>query len=1667
MPNISNSVSRIHSVEDLARLASSFRQLELTAMTSRNQKKFFEVLSRGLRLHAAYEPTSLDWSDAILELAKGNYCESQGHEASETMFIPLSQTILEQPASFLSGREQDNCLAYASKVTLAICLKLVHVDPKKTCHWIKQLFKSSGEDWGKVRDQLHSDQRPTPDHGDLKHVVQDFIEQKQKLLRVSIPPISTFLNKVGTVTVPVQNSLSDVYPLEVSSAKPQKTPKPPDDLKPNYHLFEAQILRALHLDISDGHRLPNNWNRQSSAEMHPTVQKLCTQLRQSGDAHRATRVHAAARLVSLFCGLSLKTCLTLPIGWGHSKSAGTMHLDLKCGVLRRDALCVATRKTRAGKSRTNGRWWRVQIPPEVLAVLVEAIEATPESRTLGDLVHAVGLDHESCQRLLNDGFPSSHKPEDARFAQSFRTCLLDLAVHPAMVARVTGDISTTPFSDHFYLTFTAHQVHCAITTFCEWVGLDAPTQPPKDRSVGSPKAMALEDFQEMVQHLNQAVLSERNKVTARSSIKTVVDFHNLYTKAFVLQIILAHGGRGNLIGRMTWARLFASNEYLALSDRRTDPYSRQRILPLTPLMAESNWRYLEHLDAVSKRMKHHAPAESIDLEGTARGKQLHSSPFFIYEQTDDSWTRRSLKRSDLIGLLVELGLKIGKHFDHESLNIGRHFWQTELVNSQVAQPAIESFLGHHTNGAEVFGFGSGISVREICDYLQPVVLRIQQKIGFKPFLGLGRTAARYLQRPTPDPQRNLRPLPAKLLLQKLEYQDLVIPDVTLREQDPPSTSKTLVVHSTLSDLKSRYLQSAMVSSHSIGAAMFCLVVFELVLSEAEQTALFAAAVQDGLWRVGEMCVVEAEHKCRPIAQRILNKPTQAAVLKVRKEHGHQFTVQEAGIGMAIDDLHKLLIALTPSWPCKTSQESLKLLSTMASHWAAVEIAPGTLFGVFHKAPFIPVKDLARLLHKQPRAYAETGTSTLDKVFWPKDPCFKDTDKILKKWANKDIPLGEWHSRADGCAKDLSRYLLRADLSLAERMHAELLVADLSETPPYKTLDSSTLPAYSNKYQRFFKIVQDEDSCDLEPEHFMRAYQDMGGGADMSESALPRWAMLHICAFLSSRGHWVPAALTTNPATKTPRPARIPVYTSTDEIELVGQDLVDYFENCGGTYTYARPRLKLERRASTRAGELRYARPRDLDMENYLFHVTTSGHDHLKTAASLGTVPFTATEADGLVGLKELRREINACLETLMFADAHLGAGYQSFDEITAAIRRFVISRTGCPEFRRHDFRSSASTDVCFNVEREIERLGSGARFTQNCVEWTSEELTERFIRFAKSARFSRHASIATTLRFYNCSGPLDLHQQLELNAERLPVGGIYAAELMGISAQNLYVLKSRRSDRDVAGPADGTIDYGVFVSEHLISLRGDLNTPPLEGPRNSPTGHNARARAAASFTQTVHACLLAATGLPVGTAAGALNLRPDVVSAVHARTLRIMGSHFPTMGSKDSTPVLSSRLDPDVAPLPLGASIKSLSRWLTSSNTSPTSWNLALRLAMGSSISTLAVADSMHLEHLLPILKGVSNHGFRVFVRPSAGVIVSSFSGLSKKLGTAGIEVYSSCGKSVGFGSIQFCVRHVSQKGSNVMAEVMSGPEEISPRSLGMAGRVVLFGLVTVMFKDF
>jgi integrase len=1621
-------------------------------LAGHKRARLFEVLSRGCRLLANGSIANAhEWESCFKSLAKAQWPNQPEIDKSfiNRDLSELTELLIDQPSTSFSTVEQEDCLAFGTKLFLCVSAETSCLNAP-VLHGVRQLFKSNNKTWGIARrsNLLQKNDSELSTGGSGSMVVDQFLENLKKLVGFEVPKLENYLGKAATKRTDSETAAASPVPTPEEDASNHHTPEQPDDSSPDPNLFEAQILRGTHPDLNDGHRLPFKWGSLNNAELAATLARLRTQLRAAGAGNRAVRTHAAARITSLFCGLSLRTCLRLPIhGRGGVRNRGTMHLDLIRGVLRRDVLCIAPRMDREDRRQVQGRWWRAYLPPEVIVILLEIWDSNPSCKTLGDLLATVELTHTKCQHLLNDGWPSSHRPEDTRFATSLSPCLLELGVHPALVARATGNTNWTPPADHYYLTLEEHTVHEAIQRFCIWAQLTPPPQPLKNRVIGSPKTLTKQQINSFMRELNQRLLQARNSITTRSSIEEVIDFHNLYTVAVVLQMLWALGARGTRIPRLTYERIFGSDEYLAISDRQADRYSRQRICPSTEPLLLTRVSYLEHLRSMSKRLRNHLPAEPDELKRLASGLMPHRSPFHIFEATLAGWVRRELNRKDLVVLLTDLGDKAGLRLTSNDLNASRHFWHTELVTQGVAQVAIEALLGHHFVGAEAFGYGSGVAVRNVCDYLRPILTNVHRELDIRPLIGLGRQAERFRSLPTLAVPKNLRVLPQVLLKQKMSQDDLIIQDSLIREQDPPSTSKTPLSHSAMTRLHSAYQSSSAVRQYRHGAALFGLVCFDMTLSKPEQGTLYESGMGDGISRIGRMCVLEASQNGHPVAQRILTQRTQLAFFLARSAASSVGQKGRLSFVEACDELHSLLRHLDPKWPANDGAASLRLLALLASHWAAIEIAPGSLFGVFHKGPFIPVADLARLYFDRPRIADINLAGPGPVVRRMRSGSFTAPMEIVKKWADKDKPHGESLTRAAGCTKELARHLIRPNLDLSEQLFTKLLIADLSDTPPYKKLDIATLKAYAEKYRKFFQIVRDEDSADLESQDFLAAFTDMGGDGDILVSAPPRWALLHIAAFLARHGHWVPQGLAGSPATKASRAARIPVYASALEVKRAATDMAIEFANLGGTYSFSATRLRLQRSVPLRRGEVRYLRPQDLDCSNQLLHVTSSGHNHLKSESSRGSIPIPISLAQELALLKERRTAIYAGTAALMFADAHVDWPYASFDQTSDVMQASLASRTGCPTLREHDLRAAAITDLCFDVTSAIECLGQGCRPRSLPVAASADELTGEFSRFVLASRYARHASILTTLRYYNCGGMLDLHTQIERALFQIPWVGIHVSSILGVSCQSLYAAAHRRRKAHLAEFKDANaLQFKIdqYLSENLDSIP----TPTLQGPQTQTLPALDAAHKKSSRRHLFHACLLSASGREASVAADAMHLPEQQVTSAISKVHQYLAARGVTAISRDLHSPFQSQLLGTSEPSNFDTVLDSLSFWLCSNPGVLTRCALPLGLSIHRSSSTLSVCTADHLKDLLPLLASFPALGIRVAFRPAKGILISQHATLGAELEQASIVLHPARSQASQFGLISFSLPGVTPI------------EKVSPRSVGALGRIVLTGLL-------
>lgn len=1641
-------------LEDQTRLWKAVQtSLGINHLNEHETRICLQNISEGLKHLTLIKNDAEGWVDVFAQLLESASTHQFGPPPAPATAKkhPLLEVMVKQPSTSRTAEQRKRCLAIGA---LAVMSSVFHLQklPVAFSKGLMQLFRSNDESWEELcainflNPQALADWQPATSLA----VVRDFKPMLVNLLNVGMPDVASF----GAATLH-SGGLKSAAPMEIVSPVtdpltegPTKAERPPDDLSPNFAIFELQKQRDCQADAVDGHRISPQWIRLDPSECKDTLLQLNPHLKQvpAGKVDWRSRAHAAARYVSLFCGVSLKKCLRLPL-----TREGSMFLDIRQGVIRRDQLVIAPRMDLQDRRRVLGRWWRTRLPIELVIALQELWARNPEAKTLGQLLQGEGLNYLTCQYLFHGGEKASHGPEDTRFAMSLRPCLLALGIHPALVARITGDTMTTPASDFYYLSFTEMQIHEATSMLCVWMGLTPPATPVRNRLIGSPKALMPEDFKVMVTRLNQKVGAARNKITSRSSLDELLTFHNLYTTAVALQLIWGVGGRGDRISSLTFERLFASEHYIALADRRVDRYSRQRIVPCTDLLTATRKLYLEHLRSLNDKFNLACGKKSEFVVKAPSGKRPHKCAFTIFERTGTGWESRELKRGDLSELAAELGAS--------DLNITRHFWFSALVRADTAQVAIEALLGHHINAAEAFGFASGISVREVCTYLQPILQSIQEELGFEPLAGCGRTADRFLTFPELSAKKTLPLLPSVLLKRKLQVQDFLIREIPHYDQDPPSNCKTLVAHSQLVRLKKRYLACDAVRRYPAGALLFCLISMMAVLTDKEQEALFTHALGAGLIAIDQLVVVEADNGKRPVIQRLMNKHAVEAADLARTLHKTVPITWSDGQ----KELHLLLQHLDPAWPGKTPTESARFLSRLAGHWAAVEIPPGSLFGALHKAPFIPAADLARLHFKRPCLATQGHPLQTERRTSRSQDDFSDVQDIVTDWANKDLPLGEEPGRRKRCFDALSVYLELNPPDEWKRLFVDLLLADLSQKPPYQSLGVSTLSEYDKGYACFFAAARDTGTPEMDPETLLGVYRRMGGKRDFRISCPARWQMLHICAFLNSRGYSVPAGFLEGKGKKTPALPRIPVYTSRRECDAARSSIDLAFTGKGATYAFAGARLELQRTVPLRIGEVRYAKPENLDGRNQLLHITSTGHNHLKSVHSRGTGMLGKSLSDELTDLQRRRTAIKVHADSLLFADSHLEKPYAAFDAVSAAIKSALTLQTGHPESREHDLRAAATTDVAFNVTEILDCLCTGSlAFAQPL---TASQVTTKHCRFAKACRAARHASSLTTLRYYMCSSMLDLGWHCLAADAELPVSAAYVAAVSGKTPQAIYAASHRaRSCKTSDSASRAPTVEAVFEAAYQKAL----SALPSISLGESPPPDRLPSEPAERSGRLMQAVLLTALGLQPQAAADATELSVHRVELAAAELERRAAELNVRLAMQDQV-MLKGMTGKDLRLLLAFA--PKYAKWIVRNKASLRHGSLALVRSLDRTGSRLTLHSEQQLLELLPILGTMQEVGLQPVFRPGVGVLLGQCPDLDLKLGESSVEVHRANTHWPCFGTVGFLLRSKPVDPENHLLNPSKGktppkskreipPEEASPRSYGRAGRLAIAGLL-------
>lgn len=1333
---------------------------------TRGLEQQITTLQRGFKVLATRHSKAIFWHQALSDLLV-NKPEMESTESQKIR--PLGMLLQLQPI-LMPRAETEYCLSLAA-IIFAAQVSDTHVSDKYIAG-LEQLFRSNRPHWQQARRVLAiGEPLPIGDTSPVPEVVTSFLASTKQLEAGGIyfPDLLRPQIQAGA-TYPVDFVAGNNHVTE-DPAQTKSRKSSAFQVEPCEQLFEFQVVQQEQEPTLNHYLIGTDWNSQTDSEFRDASRILVNQLLSPEDPKTAAqlRLHAACRFLSELTQLSIETLASLPM-----YRRGTMHVDLKCGLIRRDITVVAPRIDRAKGSRWLRRWLRTPIPPEILNVLRMTASECPTAKTIGDLMVCAGLTPKLCHQLMNHDRRESRVHESLRVARSLQTFLLANGVHPSIISRVFGVIKVMPLTHHYYLALDQKSIHEAINLWCHAIGLASVDMPHTSTLIGSPKVPSFEDMARAFHLLQDQNNRDRMSITSRSSLDDVIQFHNSFVCRYILQLFWAEGARCQKLSSITTGMLFAGGEHVVISDRDSDRYAQWRVCPLPPTLQRSRQNFVAHLHGMvrwlQKRGEHQAANAMTRI---VDGRDLNAKALpLLFRQRDSTLTSRSVTRSDLMKFTMSSPIA--------ELNEPRHFLITELDRREVAPIAINAQVGHHHTGAPPFGVGSGMSIAEFSTYMMAVLERLHSDLGLLPLVGLGVTDSNRLKLPKLSLPIVVPPPENLYLAQRLAAEDFNPPDIFFAEEDCPLSAITLPARNALLRLRDNYLKSDLVTCHPWGGVCFCLIAFDLVLNLSELEQFFKQLVAAAEVSVGHLTGVEVfnQDEPLPVGQCLMSQYSVDALKVARtKQSGATFIE-------ALGDLEAMALSLDPVWPKSSGDATARRLQSMAAHLSMVDLPSISRFSMIHKSPFIPMSDIRRIVSGQT---TQIDPATLRSQPTTRSSEFRAQIKIVEMWANKDAPKGEYSRRASGLVNDLAKLEAEGQIDEIDELLHEFLRAELGRNPPYRRLQLHILLQYLKVQRIFFAQVRNQGELPRTPEDWTNFLGIFVNSSNDEVAGAKRWAGIHIGAWLMAKGYAVPQALVQGNRQKVNYKPHLSVYVTQNDIEK-SIDLLQHSNLRPPLKEWLQTQLRIQRGCVLRPAEIRFLQAQHMSLDGRHIHITTSGHIHLKTPYSRGLVSVPPPLINYLLAHKERRSGSPDGMSASMFVPA--GAyGYADFDQMAHAARSILQDITGRSDLRLYDFRACAITDIIFDIHGTLLSLAGGQATPEPKID--TALLTTRYSRGAVAAREARQSSVVTTLRYYYLGGIIENRSRLDALQEDLKPSASYLAAVQGKSSAAILAQRYR------------------------------------------------------------------------------------------------------------------------------------------------------------------------------------------------------------------------------------------------------------------------------------
>ncbi|MCA3044000.1 MAG: hypothetical protein ING51_13410 [Rhodocyclaceae bacterium] len=1098
-------------------------------------------------------------------------------------------------------------------------------------------------------------------------------------------------------------------------------------------------------------------------------------------------------------------------------------------------------------------------------------------------------------------------------------------------------------------------------------------------------------------------------------------FFNLYVKAVALQVTWGIGERVARFETLTFNRLFGIEEAVLVTDKATDTYSKIRCVPVSDAIRKTLLHFLEHMRSHADWLEKNGQQKCAQhLRKIASGERQTLGAFeLLYAAEDGQLCTRALTVNDV----RELANAVWPG----ELNRPRHFFVNEFVSRRVAQVAIDAFTGRHCRGAAPFGLGSGLSVAQYVLYLREIINQVHKDLKITPLVGFGRTAERFLVMPIVAIRPNLEPLSNQFLMDRIEADDSLSPDVVHPADGCPFDSDTLLAVGKVRYLRRQYLRSSVAGKYPAGALLFCLAFFDGVSTPHELRAYFSAITEGQAHDIGGPVVVELEKDGSVFSQRLISRSTILAAGL------HTSATTRCSLAEAESELRLLLAELDSGWRSAQNRRAMELVSALVSHSLTYEVPQHLQVAVHHKAPILNKENLARILQGAPNL-ADAVISKRRPASHGRSKDFETVLQVARHWANEENRLGEQQARKAGLVRDLKVLIDCQSFDEAEALLAEWIIAECATKPLGNRLKIQTILRYAIFSKRFFRRVRFEGGTDFDFDTWREIIEDLEKGeGDNKEEA--GWVMTHVATFLNYIGKAVPVKLI-GKNSPTPRAPRAPVYVAEKELQLICEHLKQERGDSNPSET-EQLLLRFMRKAPVRPCEVLFAKLNHVNPDAGVFAVTTGGHAHLKYDSTRGLVGIPAELRAEFTHLVARRKSFGAAQDVPLFGNHSTDqeTSFQDFSEAIVAATRYV---TGRNDFRFYDLRANAVTDLIAAPGPILARLSTAVTTRQHM---TDSDIATEHSRVALAARQARH-TIFAALRSYAASGFLELAEHLRYQTSDIEASSAFVAAMCRstISVIDKRASKAREGGQFQSARSQILFDQAAIVATTFakVVLADTAAPPPIS---SIPAAHTQHER-------LVRAGLLVEYGHGNRAAAEHQSIQSELVSVL-IRQVELLKK---TIGlvQKKAPPAAVNLIRNDTL---LSQLIQDVPTWLTSKPDAVQLLRRGLLSTVAKPQSQLTVPDFDVLKSWLPWLKSLPEIGVQVFLQPNSLLLSPE---LAHLLRANCVAVTSHASKSGGVGALKFGPREDRDEHLLTRTEIQLPSTQVT----GRVGRLLIQGFI-------